>query len=189
MKKDLIGIIKDVSRFIGYHMTELQVLRLDDHLYIDNFRQVVCEGMRGDPTMKDFIRKGKVGDWKNYFSGSNLQFWDQWIAEHIQGTDIVFPEHWNKSTFLKLEIFASSLLLKRDIFNWKIIMCRKKTAPCPFLTQIKSPNITSGQAYAQPKYTPAQKWSREVSQSILRLPRGMLVLSKPQQKERLSYKN
>ena len=106
MKKDLIGIIKDVSRFIGYHMTELQVLRLDDHLYIDNFRQVVCEGMRGDPTMKDFIRKGKVGDWKNYFSGSNLQFWDQWIAEHIQGTDIVFPEHWNKSTFLKKNLIG-----------------------------------------------------------------------------------
>ena len=75
------------------------------------------------------------------------------------------------------------------IFNRKIYMCRKKTAPCPFLTQIKSPNITSGQAYAQPKYPPAQKWSGEVSQSILRLPRGMLVLSKPQQKERLSYKN
>ena len=103
MKKDLIGVIKDVSRFIGYHMTELQVLRLDDHLYIDNFRQVVCEAMVGDPTMKDFIRKGKVGDWKNHFSGSNLQFWDEWIAENIEGTDIVFPEHWNKSKYcLKL---------------------------------------------------------------------------------------
>ena len=31
MKKDLIAIIKDVAKFIGYHMTELKVLQLDDH--------------------------------------------------------------------------------------------------------------------------------------------------------------
>ena len=93
MKNDLIKVIKDVSKFIGYHMTELQVLRLDDHLYIDNFREVVCEAMVGDPTMKGFIRKGKVGDWKNYFTDENLKFWDEWIAENLKGTDITFPDH------------------------------------------------------------------------------------------------
>ena len=34
MKKDLISVIKDVANFIGYHMTELKVLQLDDLLYI-----------------------------------------------------------------------------------------------------------------------------------------------------------
>ena len=91
MKRDLIAIIKDVSKFIGYHMTELKVLQLDDHLYIDNFREVITEGF-GDPTMRKFIRKGKVGDWKNYFNEENNKLWDKWIAENLDGTDIKLPE-------------------------------------------------------------------------------------------------
>ena len=40
MKKDLIKVIKDVSKFTGYHLTDYKVLVLDDALYIDNFRFV-----------------------------------------------------------------------------------------------------------------------------------------------------
>ena len=99
MKKDLISVIRETSKFLGYHMTELQILRLDDHLYIDNFRKMVTEGdafptdPSGENPMVKFFRKGVVGDWKNYFHGENLKLWDQWIAENLQGTDIVLPEH------------------------------------------------------------------------------------------------
>ena len=43
--------------------------------------------------MKKFIRKGKVGDWKNYFNEENGKVWDKWIADNLAGTDIVLPEH------------------------------------------------------------------------------------------------
>ena len=92
MKKDLISVIKEVASFIGYHMTQLKILQLDDHLYIDNFRQIITEGFGGDPAMKKFIRKGKVGDWKNYFNEENGKVWDKWIADNLAGTDIVLPE-------------------------------------------------------------------------------------------------
>ena len=42
--------------------------------------------------MKKFIRKGKVGDWKNYFVGENDKRFDQWISDNISGTDIKFPQ-------------------------------------------------------------------------------------------------
>ena len=65
MKKDMMTVIRDISRFIGYHMTVYKILKLDDLLYIDNFREVM-----GDMNAK-LIRKGKVGDWKNYFTDEN----------------------------------------------------------------------------------------------------------------------
>ena len=37
------------------------------------------------------MRKGKVGDWKNYFDNEANQFFDQWIAENLSGTDIKLP--------------------------------------------------------------------------------------------------
>merc|ERR1712024_171097 len=43
MKKDLISKIKELSKFLGYHLTELKVLQLDDLLYIDNFRKTLVE--------------------------------------------------------------------------------------------------------------------------------------------------
>ena len=93
MKKDLISVIKDVAKFIGYHMTELKVLQLDDHLYIDNFREILTEGFGGDPMMRKLIRKGQVGQWKNYFTEENIAKWDKWIAENLDGTDIKLPKH------------------------------------------------------------------------------------------------
>ena len=91
MKKDLISVIKDVAKFIGYHMTELKVLELDDHLYIDNFRKIITEGFGEKSTA--LVRKGIVGDWKNYFNEENNKIWDKWIADNLKGTDIKFPEH------------------------------------------------------------------------------------------------
>ena len=91
MKKDLISVIKDVSKYIGYHMTELKVLELDDHLFVDNFRKIIVEGYGGAPKMKKFVRKGQVGDWKNYFNEETNKVWDEWISKNLEGTDILFP--------------------------------------------------------------------------------------------------
>ena len=91
MKRNLIPVIRDVANFLGYHLTELKVLQLDDHLYIDNFRKVYVEGFGGEESRGRFIRKGQVGDWKNYFNQENNKLWDDWIAENLDGTDIKIP--------------------------------------------------------------------------------------------------
>ena len=92
MKKDLISVIRDVSQFIGYHMTELKILQLDDFLHIDNMRKVSSEAMGGDQRFKKHFRKGIVGDWKNYFDDENNAIWDKWIEKNLKGTDIEIPQ-------------------------------------------------------------------------------------------------
>jgi hypothetical protein len=89
MKKDLISVIRDTANFLGKHLTDYRVLQLDDHLYIEDFRQSF--NAFNDPKMAKFIRKGKVGDWKNYFTEENLQICYDWIAKNLEGTDIKMP--------------------------------------------------------------------------------------------------
>ena len=93
MKKDLISKIKELSKFLGYHLTELKVLQLDDLLYIDNFRKTLVEANDGSKMYEKFVRKGQVGDWKNYFNEENNKIWDKWIADNLKGTSIQFPDH------------------------------------------------------------------------------------------------
>ena len=74
-------------------MTEYDILRLDDHLHIDNFRKIMVAANGVDSKMTNLIRKGKVSDWKNYLNEeSTVKIWDEWIAKNLQGTDIVLPE-------------------------------------------------------------------------------------------------
>jgi len=98
MKRDLISVIGETAQFLGIHLTQLQILKLDDHLYIDNFKKIVTESFPKDPGSEEsymvkFFRKGVVGDWKNYFKGENLKVWDQWIQDNLQDTDIILPDH------------------------------------------------------------------------------------------------
>ena len=65
--------------------------QLNDHLQIHNFKKVFAESNRGKAHL---VRKGQVGDWKNYFSQENSQKWDDWIAQNIDGTDIEIPKSW-----------------------------------------------------------------------------------------------
>ena len=91
MKKDLNSVIKDVAKFLGFDLTESEVMKLDDHLYIDNFRKVFTESYGGDEIMKNFIRRGQVGDWKEYFDETNANIWDAWISSNLDDTGIELP--------------------------------------------------------------------------------------------------
>ncbi len=64
-----------------------RILKLDDHLHIDNFRKVMTEAQK-DPTYNKFIRKGKVGDWRNHFTEEKNKIWNQWIAKNLKEAGI-----------------------------------------------------------------------------------------------------
>ena len=38
LKKDLVPVIRDLSKFIGYSMTESKIKELDEFLHIDTYR-------------------------------------------------------------------------------------------------------------------------------------------------------
>ena len=49
MKRDLISVIEETAQFLEIHLTQLQILKLDDHLYIDNFKKIVTESFSQRP--------------------------------------------------------------------------------------------------------------------------------------------
>ena len=48
------------------------------------------------PPEKQFLRKGEIGDWKNYFDKERNEKWEEWIAENIKGTGLEEIDHLNQ---------------------------------------------------------------------------------------------
>lgn len=92
MKRDQRGVIRDLCKFLEHPLTELQMSRLEEHLKFDNMKK----NPNMDPTAGldwhggDFMRKGQVGDWKNYFSLEMTAQWDAWIEKNVTGTELEF---------------------------------------------------------------------------------------------------
>lgn len=77
-------------------LTDDQVERLKEHCDIENFKKNDAVNMKPPKGVVpdevrekfNFIRKGKVGDWKNFFTNDeNLKSWNEWIAENNGGNN------------------------------------------------------------------------------------------------------
>ena len=92
MKKDQMSIIRDLCTFLDHPLTEEQMVRLADHLKFDNMKKNPhCNPTAGvEWHGGDFMRKGEVGDWRNYFSQEMVEKWDAWIGENVNGTGLEF---------------------------------------------------------------------------------------------------
>ena len=90
MKKDLPKVIRELCDFLGYQLPAETVTALVNHVSLENMRQIGMD--QAPPQHKEMagkhFRKGKVGDWKNYFQGEKLDEWNNWIEENLKGTDI-----------------------------------------------------------------------------------------------------
>jgi len=98
MKEDLPGVVRKVSTFMEKPLSEQQVTDLCEHLSFSSmgkndkvnrevFRDVI---MHEDKQAKKFMRKGQIGDWKNYFDDDLNRRFDTWIAANSHGVDIAF---------------------------------------------------------------------------------------------------
>ena len=90
MKKDLPKVIRDLCDFLGYELSADKIAALVDHVSIENMRQISVD--MSPPHHREWaakhFRKGKVGDWKNYFEGEKLEEWNRWIEENLKDTGI-----------------------------------------------------------------------------------------------------
>ncbi|XP_032780884.2 sulfotransferase 1E1 [Daphnia magna] len=99
LKMDLPAQLQRICRFLGKEeLTVDQISALAIHLKFDNFKvnpSVNAQELQEAGYFKkdgNFIRKGQIGDWKNYFGERlNSQF-DEWIEKCTQGTDLKFPQ-------------------------------------------------------------------------------------------------
>ena len=92
MIKDVSAVIHQVAAFVGKTLTDEQVARITTHTgfeamskngsVIGDFNKVV------DNKICPFMRKGKVGDWKNHFTQKESNGFDQLYTEQIVGTGL-----------------------------------------------------------------------------------------------------
>ena len=98
MRADLKGVIKDIAGFTGHSITDDQVDILANHCQIDKFKKNDAVNMKPPKGMVpeevrenfNFIRKGKVGDWKCHFENKeHLDQWNKWIENNNSGEDSI----------------------------------------------------------------------------------------------------
>jgi len=92
--QNLIESIKKVATFFGKTYNNEQIAKLTEHLNIENFRKnsMVNQPAPGQINPELFIRQGKTdGSWKEMFTPELEKRFNEWIADNLKDTDLVFP--------------------------------------------------------------------------------------------------
>ena len=93
MKIDLDSVIEKLSTFLGKELTLEQKSKIFSLVEIDVLRKNSFVNKTQEINLapkpgQDFIRKGIIGDWKNFFTQEMNREWDPWIEENLKGTSL-----------------------------------------------------------------------------------------------------
>jgi len=87
MKADQKRVIEELCTFLDHPLSEDKVETLVEHLKFENIRKnPAINPPKPEGYKFDFIRKGVVGDWKNYFTEEKKTEWNAWIEKKTRGT-------------------------------------------------------------------------------------------------------
>ncbi|CAK1581629.1 unnamed protein product [Parnassius mnemosyne] len=98
LSKDLRACVRRIAKFLDKEITEEQIGKLCEHVNIDNFKKnksVNFDNLKGTGLLNEkesFIRKGKVGGWRDYFDEEMTEQAQRWIEENLRDTDLRFPQ-------------------------------------------------------------------------------------------------
>eukprot|EP00112_Aurelia_sp_Birch-Aquarium-sp1_P007601 Seg183.1 transcript_id=Seg183.1/GoldUCD/mRNA.D3Y31 product="Sulfotransferase 1C4" protein_id=Seg183.1/GoldUCD/D3Y31 len=97
LKKDLGSQIQRVAKFLNKELNADQLKSLGKHLSFNEMRSntsVNYEGLRAEGLYDEkqgvFMRKGEIGDWKNYFTNEMNKRMDEVIAKHFDPIGLKF---------------------------------------------------------------------------------------------------
>lgn len=92
-------VIKKTAKFLNKKITEEQIEQLKDHLKFSkmksnpavNLEEILPlkNGNKDDPNIR-FLRKGQIGDWKNYMSKDLERRFNEWTERNFKGTGFKF---------------------------------------------------------------------------------------------------
>ncbi|CAG4975650.1 unnamed protein product [Colias eurytheme] len=93
MQKDLRKVIDRVCTFLGKVYTDEQKNKLAEHLTFDNMKKHTLKTNDDDKDSEmKFMRKGKSGNWVNYFNTEELRKEaEEYMKENLKKTDMQFP--------------------------------------------------------------------------------------------------
>ncbi|XP_039312928.1 sulfotransferase 4A1 [Solenopsis invicta] len=90
--KDFSGNIKKIAAFFDKTYNDEQIAGLVEHLKIENFRKNPMVNQPSPNMQPDmFIRQGKVGGWKEWFTPEIEEKFNKWITNNLKDTDLAFP--------------------------------------------------------------------------------------------------
>ena len=101
MKRNLAGVVRKTAKFLNKDISDEEVYKLCDHLSFSNMKtnravnlEAVLEKSFGknylEQTPLRFIRKGEIGDWKNFMSDDMSRRFDNWAEENLKGSELSF---------------------------------------------------------------------------------------------------
>ena len=99
MKRDTKAVIEDLCDFFHHPLTEDLKDVLTEHVQFENMKKnpnANPSAIMNLPPEKQFMRKGQVGDWKNWFDKERSEKWDKLIAENVGGTGLEVIEHFKQ---------------------------------------------------------------------------------------------
>ncbi|GAB6024009.1 hypothetical protein CHUAL_008735 [Chamberlinius hualienensis] len=100
LQKDLKSNVIKIMKYLEKDLTDDQINRIVEHASFENMKKnPMANYSHGGSAIKmpdsktDFLRKGKTGDWKNYFNDETNKKVDDYVEKHFKGSGIVFDYH------------------------------------------------------------------------------------------------
>ena len=92
MKEDIRREVLSTCSFINHPLSAENLEKLLDHISFNSMKNNPSVNIpRSAMQRGDFIRKGEVGDSKNFFSQERDGKWDEWIREKLHNTTMKMP--------------------------------------------------------------------------------------------------
>lgn len=94
LQKNLPDVIKKIAKFLGKDIAEEDIHKIIEHCSFQRMSKNQYVGLSKESAKNNeahrFFRKGKVGDWQNYFSEEQNNRMEKWIESQIQGSGLKF---------------------------------------------------------------------------------------------------
>ena len=95
MKRDLKTVVSRIATFLGYNLSDEVVKMIVEQTTFGKMKENPSANQSWmNEYVKDksfkFMRKGVIGDWRNYFTDELSARMDTLIAEKVGSTGIVF---------------------------------------------------------------------------------------------------
>ena len=87
--------VKKIADFLGKNYSDDIIDKIADHCSYENMKRNPCLNMEDVPAydskISPFLRKGKIGDWRNFFSEDEAAKFDRHYKQKMMsGTDLDF---------------------------------------------------------------------------------------------------
>ncbi|EDV94391.1 luciferin sulfotransferase [Drosophila grimshawi] len=94
MIRDLPAVVKHCAKFLNVstQLDNAQLQRICEHLRFDSMQSNKAINLEKHLPQQDikFIRKGKIGDWRDYMTDEISTRFDSWCDEHFRGSGLTF---------------------------------------------------------------------------------------------------